>query len=59
MQAYSDSILHPEPLLRIVEESFKAQVKPLITSTFPLEKVAEAFKLLDEDPDQLKVVLKP
>ena len=35
------------------------QVKPLITSTFPLEKVAEAFKLLDEDPDQLKVVLKP
>jgi len=35
------------------------KVKPLITSTFPLEKVAEAFKLVDEDPDQLKVVLKP
>ena len=35
------------------------QVKPLITSTFPLEKVTEAFKLVDEDPDQLKVVLKP
>ncbi len=35
------------------------KIKPLITSTFPLEKVAEAFKLVDEDPDQLKVVLKP
>lgn len=35
------------------------QVKPLITSTFPLEKVAEAFRVADEDPDQLKVVLKP
>jgi len=35
------------------------QIKPLITSTFPLEKAAEAFRLVDEDPDQLKVVLKP
>jgi len=35
------------------------QVKPLITSNFPLEKVDEAFKLADEDPDQLKVVIKP
>ncbi|MEE9398741.1 MAG: zinc-binding dehydrogenase [Dehalococcoidales bacterium] len=35
------------------------QVKPLITSTFPLEKVEEAFRAADEDPDQLKVVLKP
>jgi len=35
------------------------QIKPLVTSTFPLEKVAEAFRLVDEDPDQLKVVLKP
>jgi L-iditol 2-dehydrogenase len=35
------------------------QIKPLITSTFPLGKIEEAFKLADEDPDQLKVVLKP
>jgi len=35
------------------------QIEPLITSTFPLEKAAEAFKLADEDPDQLKIVLKP
>jgi len=35
------------------------KVKPLITSNFPLEKVDEAFKLADEDPDQLKVVIKP
>ncbi len=35
------------------------QIKPLITSLFPLGKVAEAFKLVDEDPDQLKVVLNP
>jgi L-iditol 2-dehydrogenase len=35
------------------------KIRPLITSTFPLEKVAEAFKLVDEDPDQLKVVLEP
>ena len=35
------------------------QVKPLITATFPLEKVAEAFRVADEDPDQLKVVLTP
>lgn len=35
------------------------QIEPLITSTFPLEKVVEAFKLADEDPDQLKIVLKP
>ena len=35
------------------------QVKPLITATFPLEKVTEAFRVADEDPDQLKVVLKP
>jgi threonine dehydrogenase-like Zn-dependent dehydrogenase len=35
------------------------QIRPLITATFPLEKVADAFRLADEDPDQLKVVLKP
>lgn len=35
------------------------QIKPLITSTFPLGKIEEAFKLVDEDPDQLKVVIKP
>ena len=35
------------------------QVKPLITASFPLEKVAEAFRVADEDPDQLKVVLTP
>ncbi len=35
------------------------KVKPLITASFPLEKVAEAFRVADEDPDQLKVVLTP
>lgn len=35
------------------------EIRPLITATFPLEKVADAFRLADEDPDQLKVVLKP
>ncbi len=35
------------------------QIRPLITSTFPLAEAANAFKLVDEDPDQLKVVLKP
>ncbi len=35
------------------------QVKPLLTATFSLEKVEDAFRLADEDPNQLKVVLKP
>jgi L-iditol 2-dehydrogenase len=35
------------------------QVKPLITATYPLEKIEEAFKAADEDPDQLKIAIKP
>ena len=31
----------------------------LITATFPLDKITEAFKTANEDPDQLKVVIKP
>jgi len=35
------------------------QIEPLVTSTFPLDKVIEAFQVADENPDQLKVVIKP
>ena len=35
------------------------ELKPLVTASFPLDEAAEGFKLLNEDPDQLKVVLKP
>ncbi|MFC1903907.1 zinc-binding dehydrogenase [Chloroflexota bacterium] len=44
--------------LRVLQHEL-VKVKPLITSTFPLEKVVEAFRLADEDPDQLKVVIEP
>ncbi len=42
-----------------VMQSGLVQVKPLITATYPLEKVTEAFRVADEDPDQLKIVLTP
>jgi threonine dehydrogenase-like Zn-dependent dehydrogenase len=35
------------------------QVKPLLTATFPLAKIEEAFRVANDDPDQLKVVIKP
>ena len=35
------------------------QIEPLVTSTFPLDKVIEAFRVADENPDQLKVAIKP
>jgi len=43
--------------LRVLQHEL-VKVKPLITSNFPLEKAVEAFRLADEDPDQLKIVLK-
>lgn len=56
---------HPEQVqvwspdcLKVMQHGL-VQVKPLITATYPLEKVTEAFRLADEDPDQLKIVLTP
>jgi len=43
--------------LRVLQHEL-VQVRPLITATYPLEKAEEAFKVANEDPDQLKVVLK-
>ncbi len=34
-------------------------VRSLITATYPLDKITEAFETANEDPDQLKVVIKP
>jgi threonine dehydrogenase-like Zn-dependent dehydrogenase len=44
--------------LRVLQYGL-VQVKPLITANYPLEKVEEAFRVANEDPDQLKVVIKP
>ena len=44
--------------LRVLQHEL-VKVRQLITSTFSLEKAVEAFRLADEDPDQLKIVLKP
>jgi threonine dehydrogenase-like Zn-dependent dehydrogenase len=44
--------------LRILQHGL-VDVKSLITATYPLEKIEEAFKLANEDLDQLKVVIKP
>lgn len=45
-------------VLRPVAEGL-IQIKPLITASRRLEEVAEAFRLFDEDPDQVKVILTP
>jgi len=44
--------------LRVLQHEL-IKVRPLITATFSLEKIEEAFHLADEDPDQLKIVIKP
>jgi threonine dehydrogenase-like Zn-dependent dehydrogenase len=44
--------------LRVLQHEL-VQVRPLITATYPLEKIVEAFTVANEDPDQLKVVIKP
>ncbi len=35
------------------------EVEPLITAKFPLCEIKEAFELLDRDPNQVKVVIRP
>jgi L-iditol 2-dehydrogenase len=44
--------------LRILQHGL-VDVRSLITATYPLEQIEEAFKMANEDPDQLKVVIKP
>lgn len=44
--------------LRILQHGL-VDVKSLITATYPLTKIEEAFKVANEDPDQLKVVIEP
>lgn len=35
------------------------EVEPLITAEFPLAEIKEAFVLLEQDPNQVKVVIRP
>jgi NADPH:quinone reductase-like Zn-dependent oxidoreductase len=44
--------------MRVMQHNL-VDVRSLITATFPLDKITEAFKTANEDPDQLKVVIKP
>jgi len=44
--------------MRVLQHEL-VDVRSLVTASYPLEKVADAFKLANEDPDQLKVVIKP
>lgn len=44
--------------LRVLQHEL-VKVRPLITSTFSLDKIEEAFRLADTDPDQLKIVITP